>query len=251
MKDSDPAAISENRQAARVPVELKTVVQVKESDEETWKEVITVTTISRSGASFMLSRPCAVAKLVALVLPMPPELRAYDHHAEVYPVMGLVQYCNESTVDDVTKYHVGVAFIGKQVPDSYKADPRQSYMISGMDAEGLWRITEAESTFKTRGHSRFWLAIDVSLTLIGKEKGNTVKEDAVTQNVSARGASVKCSLQAVAGDKVKFACKALDFYAIALVRNRKQPADAPATLHLEFIDDQFPIDKIYVNPKTD
>jgi PilZ domain len=237
--------MSENRNEERVETGLKTLVQVKESNEETWKEIITVTTVSRSGASFMLSRPCTVGQLAAIVLPMPPELRAYDKDEKVYPVLGLVQYCNKSTIDDTDVYHVGVAFIGKRLPDSYRADPRQSYRITGMGKNGLWTIQEAETQFTKRSRPRYWMTLDVTISLIKKEKQSTKKEDTVTQNIGERGASVFCSLEVEIGEKVKFGCKDLDFHTIAVVRNRKELADDRTTLHLEFVDDQIPIEKIF------
>ena len=74
---------SENRRVPRVSTELKTIVQVKESLEESWKEITAVTTVSRNGAGFTLSRKCEVGRLVSLVLPMPDELRAYNRSEEL------------------------------------------------------------------------------------------------------------------------------------------------------------------------
>lgn len=238
------SSASESRKADRVTSELKIIVQIKEGDGETWKEVTSVTTVSRNGAGFSLLRSCTVGRLVTLVMPLAPELRAYDETAELYPVMGIVQYCNEGMIDDKPVYHVGVGFIGKQIPESFKADPTQSYRITGMGKNGLWSITEADTAFKSRRHPRFWLAIEVSLTLLKKDRKTMDREDTVTQNIAVSGVSVVSSLDAEVGDKVKFACRALNFYAIATVRNRKQKKDQPPTLHLEFIEDSFPVDKL-------
>ena len=237
--------MSENRKEERIETELKTLVQVKESNEETWKEIITVTTYSRSGASFMLSRPCTTGRLVALVLPLPPPMRAYDEFDDVYPVMGLVQYCCKSTVEGADFYNVGVAFIGKRLPESYRTDPRQSYRIIGMSKDGLWKIKEAETKFTNRNRPRYWLDLDVAITLIKKDRRSTYKENCVTQNIGECGASIFCSLEAEVGDKVKFACKALDFHTIAIVRNRKAPPEGKMTLHVEFVDDQVPMENIF------
>ena len=235
---------SESRNARRAQSELKSIVQVKESEEETWKEVTRVTTVSRNGAGFSLSRECTPGRLVTLVLPMPAELRAYDQDRELYPVMGLVQYCNEGMVESEKVYHVGVGFIGKHIPASFKENPLQSYRIVGMTKDGLWTVTEAETPFKARRHPRFWLALDVTVTLLQREKKAVNKENAVTQNIGASGVSVVCSLDANIGEKVKFGCKSLDFYALAIVRNRKEKEGQPATLHLEFIENMFPVEKI-------
>src|SRR5436190_20232585 len=116
MNHTDPIApprAMEHRIEDRVPTILRTIVQVKERDGKIWKEVTQVTTVSRNGAGFTLPRTVAVGRLLTLVMPLAPELRPYDQEAEVYPVMGIVQYSNASTVNGETVYHVGVGFVGK------------------------------------------------------------------------------------------------------------------------------------------
>lgn len=228
----------------KVDSDLKTIVQVKEGDGETWKEVTKVTTVSRNGAGFSLPRSVAVGRLVTLVMPLDAELRAYDKDKEVYPVLGLVQYCNQGKVDGETVYHVGVGFVGKNVPESFKADPTQSYRISGMRKDGLWEITEAESQFKNRKTPRYWISLPVTVSLLQKAEQAVAREDTFTKNISGGGVSVACSLMAAVGDKVKFACKELDFYAVALVRNRKLVSNESPTLHLQFLDAELPVEKV-------
>ncbi|MBK7513223.1 MAG: PilZ domain-containing protein [Chloracidobacterium sp.] len=70
------------------------------------------------------------------------------------------------------------------------------------------------------------------------------KETAVTNNISAKGLSAICKLSAEIGDRVKLACKEYDFYAIAIVRNCK-PADNGNSIHLEFLENGFPMEKLY------
>lgn len=232
------------RHDERLSSELKSVVQVKDGPDASWKEVTTVTTISRNGAGFSLPRPCAVGRLVTLVLPMPTELRVYDQKEQLYPVLGLVQYCNEGLVEGNKCYHVGVAFIGKQLPASFKANPLQSYRITGMSPEGLWTITETDNEYKARRHPRYWVAMDVGITVLHVDRKVSYKDRAVTQNIGASGASVRTALAANVGDKVKFACKEFDFYSIGIVRDRQEPDGQVPTLHVEFLDNSFPVEKL-------
>lgn len=234
----------ESRRVDRADSELKTIVQVKDGNGETWKEVTKVTTVSRNGAGFSLPRPVTVGRLLTLVMPLDPELRAYDEDKEVYPVLGLVQYCNQGKVNGETVYHVGVGFVGKNVPESFKADPTQSYRISGMRKDGLWEITEAESQFKNRKTPRYWISLPVTISLLQKAEQSGAREETFTKNISGGGVSVACSLVAAIGDKVKFACKEIDFYAVALVRNRKVGNNESPTLHLQFIDAELPVEKV-------
>ena len=247
MTYNDPTrstATADNRAAERVPAELKTIVQVKEPDGETWKEVTRVTTVSRNGAGFSLPRPCAVGRLVTLVMPLDPQLRAYDIDRELYPVMAIIQHCQAATVDGKTEYHIGVGFIGKEIPESFKTDPAQNFRIAGMTKDGLWKVTEADSQFKKRKHSRHWIGLGVTVSLLQRAENPGAKEETHTVNVASGGVSVVCSLEAKVGDKVKFACKSLNFYSMAVVRGRKVRKDEMPTLHLEFIDNEFPVDKV-------
>jgi len=79
--------------------------------------------------------------------------------------------------------------------------------------------------------------------LIRKLNRGVSKESTVTGNISATGASVVCSLKADIGDRIKFACEKYDFYTIGIVRNRGAKS-AEGTLHIEFVDNRFPIEKI-------
>jgi hypothetical protein len=234
----------DHRQESRMDTALRAVIQIKNSEDEVYKEITSISTVSRNGAGFTLSQPCPVGRLLTIVLPMPRELRAYDEDTNLYPVMGIVQYCNEGMVGTTKVYHIGVGFIGKQIPDSFREDPTQNYRITGMNKAGLWEITESVSQFQNRKKPRHWISLPVTITLIHKEEGSTIREDTYTKNVGAGGVSVTSSLSAAVGDKVKFACETIDFYAIAVVRNVKSDDQGVSTLHLHFVDDEFPVDKV-------
>lgn len=250
MKSTRKSTKSESRSAQRVGSALKTLVKVRETENEIWKEVTEVTTVSKNGAGFDLTRPCAVGILITLVLPMPRDLRAYDEEEKLYPVMGLVQYCNEGNENGETVYHVGVGFIGKVVPGSFRINPMQSYRITGMSPDGLWTVTEVDTPFTIRRDPRYWVTFDVSVTILQKEKRTSKKENAFTQNIGSGGAAVVCELDANVGDTVKFGCKAFDFFTMATVRERKERKNLPPTLHLEFVDNRFPVDKIVHSDKA-
>ena len=237
--------ISESRRSNRLSTDLQTIVQVKESLEESWKEVAAISTVSRNGAGFSLSRSVNVGRLVSLVLPMPAEFRAYDEDTELYPVLGLVQHCTEVTIDSVTSFKVGVGFVGKAVPESYKKDPTQDYRFSGVGADGMWLITEAKAQFKARKNPRFWKAIEFTISQMKRGRDEASKATANSKDISASGISIPCDLEVEVGEKVKVACKPFDFYAVAEVRNRKESEDSnETTLHLQFVDQEFPMHKL-------
>ncbi len=236
------AVAADHRRELRVPTELRAIIQVREGDGEVWKEMVDVSTVSRNGIGFSISRSCVVGRLISIVMPMPRDLRAYDVEDELYPVMGIVQYCNQGMVGSTKVFHVGAGFIGKNIPESFRANPIQNYRITGMNKEGLWEVIEAGLRFQNRKNPRYWISIPVTIALIQKDDKSLVREETFTRNLGARGVSVASSLEANVGDKVKFACKGLDFFAIGVVRNVTAGEDP--TIHLEFLEDEFPIKKV-------
>jgi hypothetical protein len=235
---------TEARTEPRTAIALKGLIQVKVSPQQSWNERVEVTSVSRNGAGFTTSKPCAVGKLVMLALDMPADLRAYDHFKNVYAVVGIVQYCNPSTANGNTAFHVGVGFIGKQLPASYTIDPLQSYRITGVNKDGLWNVKEFNSEYKTRRHTRYWLSVRTTLSTMRNGQGEVMRDEPMTLNVSAGGAMVLTQMEAQVGDKLKFACKEVDFYTIAIVRACRRKDGVPACLHLEFQDSVFPVEKL-------
>ncbi len=246
MSSSNVTKAADDRRSHRLSTDLKSIVQVKESPDESWKEVVAISTISKNGAGFSLSRQVEVGRLVSLVLPMPVEFRAYDENAELYPVLGLVQHVSKTTIDGKILYQVGVGLVGKEVPESFKSSPKQNYRFSGVAANGLWTITEANSQFKERKNPRFWKAIEVTVSQLKRGRDDAAKVKARSKDISASGLSVACDLDVEIGEKVKIAIKSYDFYAIAEVRNRKVSKHGKdVTLHLQFVDDEFPMYKMH------
>ncbi|MBC7900634.1 MAG: PilZ domain-containing protein [Saprospiraceae bacterium] len=227
-----------------VSISLQTVVKVKESNDSSWKEVADVVTVSSSGAGFNLKRECNVGHLVSLMLPLPAHQRSYDHEKELYRVWGLVQHCHEIVGEEEAGFHVGVAFIGKNAPDSYRSDPSQNYRICGMSDNGLWKVQESIAPFKTRKDMRFWKSIDLYLALVESDKSSLTGEKTVTENISQSGAAVISSLDVNVGDRVKFISEAYDFSGLAVVCNRQIGGDLRTRLHLQFVENKFPIESI-------
>jgi hypothetical protein len=245
--DEEAAAGTEKRKASRTPTDLEAIVQFQLAPEHTWKEHTQVLTVSKSGANFALTRKCDVGTLVELLMPLPAELRAYDLSEELYTVIGLVQYCHpDLTAGDKQTYSVGVAFVGKSFPEGHEENPTQNYHISGTTTSGMWQIKPSGSSFKVRAASRLWVPLPVTITRIKRDRALDHKEHTVTSNVSTSGAAVLCRLDVDIGDRIKFASKEHNFYSFGIVRNRQvEPGKVPV-LHIEFVDDRFPVEKIAV-----
>ena len=135
---------------------------------------------------------------------MPVGLRKYDHEKRLYRVWGLVQHCYEAGGDNSTGFHVGVALIGKEAPESNLSQPNQPYRVSGMDRNGLWKVEELERSFRKRSSMRYWNAIEASLYQLDEELHHISAEKTITENISETGASVFSELRIAVGDRIKF-----------------------------------------------
>ena len=235
----------EHRLAERKDVHVKAVVQIREEDGNTWKEIIEIKTVSKNGAALLLPREVPIGRLVSLALQMPQELRAYDLYTDVYAMAAVVQNCSPVTVGDEKLFHVGVAFIGKKIPDSFKTNPSQTYRITGMSGLGLWSVTEAARKFVNRKSTRFWRRFEVSISIRDRTTRSTSRQSAMTRDVSLGGMSVWGPLDAKVGDRVKISSKEHDFFGWAIVRNRTEHADDSKTMiHFEFDGMEFPVARI-------
>ena len=242
----------DQRRSERHIRRVKTIVHFRESVETSWKEIIEVQTVSRNGAALVLSQPCGVGRIISLVMEMPREFRLYDHFAEVYPVAGVVQNCMEAMSGDTLSYHVGVAFIGKQLPVEHRTDPTTTYRINGVDSSGLWSVVKATTDFKARRDARFWQSIPITVSFRDEAKKLTERAVLTTRDVSRGGAAIWGPLDVEVGDRVKVSSKAHDFFSMAKVCNRTDHPrdDAKCLVHLQFEGSRFPIDML-ARPRED
>jgi hypothetical protein len=219
------------------------IVKAKINANEFWKEKGALKSVSRLGAGFEIQKACKVGQIISLLIPMPVNLRLYDHDKQLYRVWGLVQHCHSVSSENFKGFIIGVAFIGKDAPNSFYEKPEQSYRILGLNQEGSWNIIEAERKFINRRHPRYWTAGDVIISLQNAD-GETVEINGVTENISKSGAAVFCETEAVVGDPVKFSCPEFEFETDAIVRNRRGMGNTTPKLHLEFLENEFPVNKL-------
>ena len=238
---------SDKRAAERFQRSENIVVKAKLTEGEFWKEKAKLTSVSRLGAGFDIIKPCKTGQLISLLLSLPINLRAFDHDKELYRVWGLVQHCNSVTTEDFTGYHVGVAFIGKEAPPSFYEKHDQSYRIVGLNSDGLWIITEAEREFINRRHPRFWISLKATITMSGEDdEKEMISLEAQTENISKSGMAIFCETEANVGDHLVISLPEFEFEAGAIVRNRQGVGNTTPKIHLEFLDNEFPVDKLEI-----
>src|SRR6185312_4776991 len=129
----------------RLELQLPVRVRCRETADLEWTEVTRLTDVTPFGAGFTLKRPVEKGRLLHMTIPMPRQLRVFDHVEDQYRVWALVRYIRPVASSDSTpQFEVGVAFIGKRAPRSYEENPAKRYEIGALSAESLASLQELQ-----------------------------------------------------------------------------------------------------------
>ena len=239
----------EQRRRERVRLELPVRVTVREGPNEEWTEVSRVLDLTPFGARFSLARLVDRGRLVHLTLPMPRQLRCFDHVEDQYRVWALVRRVSVTPADEKTglpRFELGVAFVGKRPPASYLNNPAIRYEIAQEpSAADLWSVREQLAPYTPiERETRLSVPVDVVIEVLD-ERGQVVQsEQTVTENLSRHGASVFTTLTVARGSFVRVRSARHTLSLLAVVRHARKGADNIPRLHLEFIDRMWPLELI-------
>jgi hypothetical protein len=243
---------AEDRRIKRIGLALPIRIEGKVNKTVAWSEITRLQDVSAFGAAFNLNRPIKRGRLVAMTMPMPRQLRCYDHLEPQYRIWGLVRRCLavENSID-MEQYAVGVAFIGKFPPPSYVENPAKLFEITQLEEKGFWKVVEAPDNpdekdlpKELRRHSRYQIPVNIMLETLDDEGNVNGSEITVTENISLGGASVFTSLTAEVGSFIRFSSEQYNSTIISVVRGKRLGPDSIPRLHLEFIDHLFPLQGI-------
>lgn len=243
-------ANSENRRIQRLALSLPLRVQTFVNSDVGWEEITRLSDVSSFGAGFSLKRPIKRGRLIQMTIPLPRQLRCYDFSESNYKVWGIVRRCLASNINKLTeKYILGVAFIGKNPPESYLKDPSRIYEILGRNEKDLWQITDAPAfpderhvPLPDRRHSRFPIPVSLIIETLDETRTVTGSEITVTENISLGGASLFTTLDPPIGSFVRVKGDQQEFSIIAMVRGKRIGSNGIPRLHIEFIDRFFPLE---------
>src|SRR5258708_29091695 len=105
-------AQNEARRIQRIALPLPARVEIKVDKTVSWHEVVRLEDVSAFGAGFSLSRPVKRGRIIQLMLPMPRQLRCYDHSESQYRIWSLVRRCVPvGQSEESCKYVTGASFI--------------------------------------------------------------------------------------------------------------------------------------------
>ena len=231
----------------RLELKLPVRVRCRETADLDWSEVTRLIDVTPFGAGFTLKRPVEKGRLLHMTIPMPRQLRVFDHVEDQYKVWALVRYVKPISPADGKSPHfeVGVAFVGKQAPRSYETNPAQRYDVGVSEPDQLakveeWVPTELDSTDKRTG-TRHNIPVDMLIEILNQEGEVEASEHTVTENISSKGAAIYTTLSLPIGRFIRLSSKQFKLSVYAAVRGFSMgPAGIPR-IHVEFIDREWPL----------
>lgn len=248
-----PDKTKEKSRRIRERVQLTLPVRVlrREAAGREWIEMSRLLDVTPFGARLALKRPIEIGRLLHLTMPMPRQLRVFDHAEDQYRTWSLVR--NVKLLNRVSEadslLHVGVAFIGRRPPRSFESDPTCRYEITKSASESVWSIKEGSEDLLVevagadkRKESRHNIPIEVLIEVLDETGVVTQTEKTVTENVSRRGASVFTSLPLSRGRFVTVTSEQYQTFLLAVVRGLRSGTEGVSRLHLEFVGKEWPLD---------
>jgi hypothetical protein len=228
----------------RLELHLPVRVRCRETPDFEWTEMTRLTNVTPFGAGFPLKRPTEKGRLLHMTIPMPRQLRVFDHVEDQYRIWALVRYVKISTSDKCVVFHVGVAFIGKRPPASYQTQPWRRYDILASSFEALAAGNDIPVPIDSedqRTHTRYNIAVDMRVEALNVSGEVIESEDTVTEHISGKGATLFTTLKIPAGRFIRLTSQQQGVTAHAAIRSRSTGADGVPRIHVEFIDKEWPL----------
>ena len=226
----------------RLPLTLPVRVRGRDTPTFEWTEVTRLTNVTPFGAGFTLRHPTEKGRLLHMTIPMPRQLRVFDHVEDQYKIWAVVRYIKTSIVENKTVFEVGVAFIGKRPPASYETEPSKRYDITNTEFQATKSADEILIPFADqRAYTRHNIAVDMRIEIVD-DAGNVIEqEQTVTENISAKGATLFTTLEVPSGRFVRLTSEQYRITVHAAIRSRSKGADGVPRIHVEFIDKEWPL----------
>ena len=226
----------------RLPLTLPVRVRGRETPTFEWNEVTRLTNVTPFGAGFTLRHPTEKGRLLHMTIPMPRQLRVFDHVEDQYRIWAVVRYIKTSIVENKTVFDVGVAFIGKRPPASYENEPWKRYDVTNTAFQATKSADEILIPFADqRAYTRHNIAVDMRIEVIDENGKMIEDEQTVTENISTQGATLFTTLEIPLGRFIRVTSEQYKITAHAAIRSRTTGTDGVPRIHVEFIDKEWPL----------
>jgi len=228
----------------RLPLTLPVRVRGRDTTTFEWSEITRLSNVTPFGSGFTLRHPTEKGRLLHMTIPMPRQLRVFDHIEDQYRIWAIVRYAKTTLVENQTVFDIGVAFIGKHPPASYENEPWKRYDISTSAFQALAgaddMLTPLPSTDQ-RAHTRHNIAVDMLVELVDLNGEVVMSEHTVTEDISTKGATIFTTLQIPQGRFIRLTSEQHGITTHAAIRSRSTGVDGVPRIHVEFIDREWPL----------
>lgn len=228
----------------RLALQLPVRVHCRETPDFQWIEMTRLMNVTPFGAGFTLKRPTEKGRLLHMTIPMPRQLRVFDHVEDQYRVWAIVRHLRSEITDKGILFYIGVAFIGKRPPASYEEEPWRRYEVAAgaFDARAsVEEIVKPAAGEELRGDTLHNIPVDMQLELLDENGVVIQTEQTVTENIGIHGATLFTTLNVSQGRIIRLTSGQYGVTAHAAIRRQSTGADGVARLHVEFIDKEWPL----------
>jgi hypothetical protein len=226
----------------RLALHLPVRVRVRETPDHEWTEMTRLMNVTPFGAGFTLKRPTEKGRLLHMTIPMPRQLRVYDHVEDQYRIWAIVRYLKTEFTEDGIVFYVGVAFIGKKPPASYEQEPWRRYDVATSFSERLPTTEQIiDAAFTNDQRTRHQIAADMRVEMLDEKGAVIATEQTVSENISPSGATLFTTLNLDQGRFVRLTSEQYKITIHAAIRSRHIGPDGIARIQVEFIDKEWPL----------
>jgi hypothetical protein len=230
----------------RLELKLPVRVRCRETKEFEWTEITRLIDVTPFGAGFTLKRPVEKGRLLHMTIPMPRQLRVFDHVEDQYRVWAIVRYVRQGSQSDKgQQFEVGVAFVGKRPPRSYEEDPATRYEIGAANAESLRAVEEWVPVEQTASDKRTFTRHNIPVDMLIEtfdDKGEVEQsEQTVAENISQKGAAIYTTLSLPVGRFIRLSSEQYKLTVHAAVRGKSMGPSGVPRIHVEFVDREWPL----------
>jgi hypothetical protein len=227
----------------RLALQLPVRVRVRETVDFEWTEMTRLLNVTPFGAGFTLKRPTERGRLVHMTIPMPRQLRVFDHVEDQYRIWAIVRHLKSKTTGKEPVFEVGVAFIGKRAPASYETEPWKRYDIAQTTFQSLAAVEDLRPlpSADQRVHTRHHIAVDMFVEVLDLNAEVSGSEHTVSEDISTLGATLFTTLEIPIGRFIRLTSEQYRVTVYAAVRSVSTGADGISRIHVEFIDRQWPL----------
>ena len=226
----------------RLPLTLPVRVRGRDTTTFEWSEITRLSNVTPFGSGFTLRHPTEKGRLLHMTIPMPRQLRVFDHIEDQYRIWAIVRYAKTTLVENQTVFDIGVAFIGKHPPASYENEPWKRYDIANSAFQAAKSADEILIPFADqRTSTRHAIAVDMRIEVVDENGKVVEREQTVTENISTKGATLFTTLEIPPGRFVRLTSEQYRITAHAAIRACSTGADGVPRIHVEFIDTEWPL----------